>query len=578
MSKKDLHKTLNKGMSRRDFIKGAAAGAVGLAASGILNACSSSDETTQAKTSESLMTPSAAAETVPVTSEAVESTEVSSLDPAPVADISKEYECDLVVAGGGASGVCTAVRAAEKGLKVILLEKTAGIGGASNLSFAATAYGSRLMKEAGDETDLNEFISTWTADSHWRVDASVIRQLVTTSGEAMDWMSDHGWEFYLINAWHVLPEYTIRSGLWTDMVNASVIAGGGELLTGMTAKRLETDADGAVTAVLADDQDGVGVRVSAKAVVIATGGYAGDAQMVEDYFGFGGVLGGLPQNIGEGLKMSWAAGAKFPDNMGGQMLHQTLAKATAALVQDFDPFPAKYPMILTYLPMMLNVGATGERFRDEALTLTAVPAAYSSAAQGPFHYVVVSKQQIDTLIAEGLTGIGMTAKPGMPPEYAPEYELDSPWEDAYAVLDAMVEAGFGYKGDTIETLAENSGMDVDTFMETYDSYESFCSNGEDSQFNKAAQYLLSLGSEGPFYIVIAEINNLCSWGGLVTNRKYQVLNEDRKPIKGLYGVGNEAGSVLYNDTYVGDGIGMCNTITSGYLCGAYVSEFITAKS
>lgn len=109
-------------------------------------------------------------------------------------------------------------------------------------------------------------------------------------------------------------------------------------------------------------------------------------------------------------------------------------------------------------------------------------------------------------------------------------------------------------------------MDESIFVSQVASYEEFCASGVDTQFGKSPAYLHALG-DGPYYIIIAEENNLCSWGGLLTNTDYRVLDIERFPIAGLYAAGNEAGSNLYSDTYVGFGYGMSNTITSGYLCG-----------
>lgn len=80
-----------------------------------------------------------------------------------------------------------------------------------------------------------------------------------------------------------------------------------------------------------------------------------------------------------------------------------------------------------------------------------------------------------------------------------------------------------------------------------------------------------MGDEGPSYAIIAEINNLGSIGGLLINRNFQVLNNDRVPIKGLYAVGVEAAGVLYNDTYVGNGVGIGYAFTSGRLGGEYAA-------
>ena len=228
-----------------------------------------------------------------------------------------------------------------------------------------------------------------------------------------------------------------------------------------------TDEAGTVTGAIVVDGDGMGIQIDAKAVVIATGGYGANAALVKAVFGFEGVFAGLPQNIGEGLEMAWRAGAQKPQNFGGQMLHQTLARATDALVGRFDDLPCKYPMILCYVANLLNVEATGTRFRNEALVLDAVPAANSSAYQGSFHYVVVSQDIMRALEQEGLAGLGVDYSPGLPPEYKPAFELDTPWTGIAEVFDAMVETGGGYKGNTPEELAEAAGMDVTLFADQF---------------------------------------------------------------------------------------------------------------
>jgi fumarate reductase flavoprotein subunit len=307
----------------------------------------------------------------------------------------------------------------------------------------------------------------------------------------------------------------------------------------------------------------------------SAGGYGGNYELVLAASGFGGVNGGLTQNIGEGLAMAWDAGAWIPDNFGGQMLHQTLARVTNDLVPILEPFPAKYPMMVGYLPMLLNVGATGTRFRDEALVLAAVPGAYSGAYQGPFHYVILSKKIIDSLEAGGLAGIGQMEQPGMPPEFQPpDYTPESPWVGIYDVLDQAVELGGAYKGNTPDELAAAAGMDPSIFGETYANYLKFTNEKLDTQFNKAADFLLEYGDEGPIYAVITEQNNLCSWGGVQTSTKYEALSPARTPVPGLYATGADAASNLFNDTYTGDGIGLANTVTSGYLAGKAIADYV----
>ena len=488
-------------------------------------------------------------------------------------EVADTKDCDVLVIGAGVSGANTAIRAGELGKKVILVEKTGTIGGASNLSSGPIGYNSRIALDAGEQTDILPLLNDWIAESHYRVDAASVKQLLEKSGEAIDWMSDNGWEFtpWFSASMVKFPDYSVREQLFLDALDRTVVANGGEVLTGTCAKRLVVDDEGKVTGAVVVDAEGKGLQINAAATVIATGGYGGNLDMVERVFRFRGVLGGLPQNIGEGLEMAWRAGAQKPQNFGGQMLHQTLARANDPLAEQFDAFPAKYPMILCYVAKLMNVSATGARFRNEENALSAVAAANTSAYQGSFHYVVVSKGIMDTLEQEGLAGLGIEKSPGLPPRYKPQFELDTPWENIAGVFDAMVEAGAGYKGDTPEELALAAGMDVDIFTRQFEAYEGYCAEGVDEQLGKAADNLIAYG-EGPYYIVIAEENNLGSWGGLLTNADFEALDWNRLPVKGLYAVGNEAGSCLFNDTYVGSGIALGNAVTSGYLCGTKLGE------
>ena len=488
-------------------------------------------------------------------------------------EVADTKDCDVLVIGAGVSGANTAIRAGELGKKVILGEKTDTIGGASYLSSGPIGYNSRIALDAGEQTDILPLLNDWIAESHYRVDAASVKQLLEKSGEAIDWMGDNGWEFtpWFSASMVKFPDYSVREQLFLDALDRTVVANGGEVLTGTCAKRLVVDDEGKVTGAVVVDAEGKGLQINAAATVIATGGYGGNLDMVERVFRFRGVLGGLPQNVGEGLEMAWRAGAQKPQNFGGQMLHQTLARANDPLAEQFDAFPAKYPMILCYVAKLMNVSATGARFRNEENALSAVAAANTSAYQGSFHYVVVSKGIMDTLEQEGLAGLGIEKSPGLPPRYKPQFELDTPWENIAGVFDAMVEAGAGYKGDTPEELALAAGMDVDIFTRQFEAYEGYCAEGVDEQLGKAADNLIAYG-EGPYYIVIAEENNLGSWGGLLTNADFEALDWNRLPVKGLYAVGNEAGSCLFNDTYVGSGIALGNAVTSGYLCGTKLGE------
>ena len=486
-----------------------------------------------------------------------------------------EKRTQVVVVGAGASGTSAAVSAADQGARVILVEKTGTIGGASNLSWAGKFYNSSASVASGLSIAVEDEIANWIVNNHWRVDASAIRQYVTKSGETYDWLSEKGYQTTFINFFgeplHMLPPYETRQDLLKKMLAESVEAGGGEILLQTTGKTLLTNETGDVIGLVAEQADGTTVKIYADSVVLATGGYAANAEMVKELFGFEGINGGLGQNIGEGLEMAWDIGAKVPDNIGGQMLHQTLARATSSLKTTYSDFEASYPLMLAYLPNFMNVGPSGARFRDEAATLTAVAAANTSAFNGPYHLVIVSEKQLRALETSGMAGVNAPSLPGMPPEFyasfADQFALDTPFENISAVFDKMVENGDGYKGDTIEALAVNAGMDTETFTTHFEQYQSAIASGVDENFGKNPAYLNEMGEAGPYYAIIAEINNLGSVGGLLVNKDFEVLNDNRIAIKGLYAVGLESEGVLYNDTYVGNGVGLGYSFTSGRLGG-----------
>jgi len=144
------------------------------------------------------------------------------------------------------------------------------------------------------------------------------------------------------------------------------------------------------------------------------------------------------------------------------------------------------------------------------------------------------------------------------------------------VLEAMVANGDGYKGNTPAELAKNAGIDVETFTQEFKNYEEATKTGLDGDFGKDSKYLLPMG-KGPYYAIVAVVNNLGSVGGLTVNKKFQVLNQQRVPIKGLYAVGLEAEGTLFSDAYTGMGDGLGYAFTSGRLGGTYAAKAVLKK-
>jgi fumarate reductase flavoprotein subunit len=202
-----------------------------------------------------------------------------------------------------------------------------------------------------------------------------------------------------------------------------------------------------------------------------------------------------------------------------------------------------------------------------------VAASNSAAFTGGYTYVLVSQSTIDKLEEGGLVAMGTDTSPSMPPEYKPDFGIDTRWTDTNKVLDAMVAGHWGYKGDDIEELARNAGFDPQVFQDTFDQYQEYCRIGEDAYFNKNPNYLVEY-EYGPYYLVESSYNQLGTITGLVVNTKLQVLDTDDNPIEGLYSCGADASSTLYNNMYTGAGDCIGWAITSGKLAGESSAAYV----
>ena len=156
-------------------------------------------------------------------------------------------------------------------------------------------------------------------------------------------------------------------------------------------------------------------------------------------------------------------------------------------------------------------------------------------------YIVVNDAMIDemdTALAGGTNGDGTTTS------------------DIRSQIEAAVadEANKNVaSGETAAELADALGIDPDAFAATLEEYEGYCAQGHDDMFGKNPEYLESLG-EGKLYGMRVQQTICLSLGGIVTNRNWQVLDNSKKPIDGLYAVGAD-GQMVY--------LGLYNLNTSG---------------
>ena len=489
--------------------------------------------------------------------------------PEPAAD--ETVEVDVAVVGGGLSGIMTAARAAEAGAKVALLEKVRLVGGCSLMSFMAASYTDDVIRDT---------MTTWIQNQMYLADPTVVYAYLKNTVPAIEYLagatSSETMFPYFGDASSPFPgmltDYMKRPVIYDELLGNTVIAGGGAVYTDHTVTQITTGADGSVSGVVAQRRDGSKLTVSAKAVVIATGGFGGDTARLKELTGYDVVCGCLTQDVGEGMEMAWEAGAAKPTSLGGMMLHQTLATAK---LRGYEYFQQQMPMILGYVPSVLDLTAAGIRFRNEDWVNTAVAAANGGAFAGGVTYAMLDQAMVDALTSGGTAAIGFTESPGMPPEYKPEFAPETPWADFQTVLDDCVENGWAFAGSSLEELAEAAGMDAATLNATVETYNGFCDAGEDAYFGKDPAHLVALKT-APYYLVQITYNQLGTIGGVIINDKFQVLDDSRKAIPGLYAAGCDAYGTCWNRNYYGTGDGVGFALVSGYLCGPSAAEYALA--
>lgn len=490
---------------------------------------------------------------------------------------------DVIVVGGGTSGATAAARATSLGAKVLIIEKSGRIGGTGALSSEPTTLGADIQLETGKDYDvIDEYYESLMSQNHWYPKGILVRKFLENSADTVNWMmeeADFNWiPEDLTNPdsphesdrlfGHCLVGYDSDSISTMDAAESwkRLVSDVDTILFETTAQELIQDADGSVTGVVAKRYDGTKIIASGKTVIIATGGFAGSAELMEQYNRDSYKVFGLTQNVGEGLLMMLEAGAvKY--NIGGMCAHVT---DVAGDVTGFDDFDSAIPYTLHATPSILRVNSRGERFASEnEKAISMLSSSMYTAAQGSEFYTIVSQQQMDVLAEDGIRGTGMESEIVAVNFHHYTLPIDYKMENINEVMEAGVEAGFIYKADTLEDLAQLTGMDPQTLMNHVQRYNTACANGDDDLFNKDASLLFPLGDDGPYYAIKCNVLVYSSLGGVEVDENMQVLDSDGKAIPGLYAAGVDTiGNILDGTAYPDHlGIAFGWGINSGKLAG-----------
>ena len=495
-------------------------------------------------------------------------------DPIPAEKIAETIEDDVIVIGGGMAGFVTAASAAEQGASVTLFTASATpiSRGGSNFS----AY-NKVIEEYGIERlDPVPFFYKEMRAASYTIDQQMWMRAYNNSEEAMNWLidlvRDKGVEVFLErdNINDGGPNYAIAFGAGDGEGSASTgqqnaveaVAkfaeeNGVKIQYNVVAKQLVKDESGAVVGVVAQNADESYVEYRGKYVVMATGGFCADKNMVAKYipqviplvgtdpvdvdYNTGFALTGI--YAGDGQKMGLWAGASWQ-------------KCSAAPIMQGAWSGSNEPLTFH---QGLNVNINTERYQREDIS---APYAANHLITQPGHvaFGIWTANFAQAIIDAGYEWRTFGKRYETPASTADE--MIEKWE-------AGIESGSYFKADTLPELAEQLGLDAEKLQAVVDRYNELCDKGVDEDFHKAAQFLIPIEPEGPFYAARNYAMMMTVMGGLNTNSDMQVCDENDVPLPGLFNVGHMTGNMYannYNFAIPGNCYGI-NCITYGYLLG-----------
>ena len=577
-------------LSRRDFLKVGSVAAAGTAAMG-LAACSPAPQAAAE---------SGAAAPAPVAGGQIASSEaVLALDkampkwsfmipPEPVAeeDITETITNDIIIVGGGMSGLTTATAAAEKGAKVTLFSAASRPISRGGSNFSKT---SKVIEAHPDvkKYDVGKYFYNEFRAASFAVDQQKWMRGYNNSEEAMNWMidiaNDAGLEVLLerdnnyeegpnyAHAFATLGDSSAVSTGQQGAVEALEIRAkshGVEIIYDTKAEYLirEDNNTGRVTGVVASKmEDGSCVKfVANQAVVLATGDFSNNKEMLAAYCPMVLPLVGYEEietdynasfnpgvgiYCGDGQKMGLWAGAAW------QTAYPNAPMMQGSWGGGHQPLGFHWG---------LNVNTDGVRYQREDSS-----APYSSnhlLSQPNFMaWGIWSENYAADLIAKGQEFYAFGSDFTLPP-FTAEQVIER-WERG-------LEYGSYFKADTLDELAGQLDLDAAKLKEVVARYNELCDKGVDEDFAKDPDFMIKIEESGPFYAAANRLIFMTVMGGLRTSVNMEVMDEDNKPIPGLFNVGCMVGDMFantYNFAIPGHSYGIC-CLTFGYTLGHELAE------
>lgn len=452
---------------------------------------------------------------------------------------------DVIVIGSGAAGLSAAVAAADAGASVLVAEAGTQVGGSSRLSGGHFyAAGTSVQAEAGVTGDsADAMYEHYMTLNQWLVDPAVVRRYCDLSAPTFEWLRQLGVEFKKEGVYPSGVGSTPRghqpTGSGEQVVN--VLDGhcnhrGVETLLSARVDGLLSDRDGRVTGIRIG-----GDTATAGAVILATGGFGANPDMIEKYYPKAAASGdwrwyiGTEGAQGDGIRLGETVGAAIDGHDRGLLL------VTPGFSRDLE----------VLLPgWLILVNAQGRRFTSESAPYTVLGGLIEH--QGGHAFAVFDETARSN------------AKPG-------------PTSQAYWVADVLerkAEEGRIHRADSLQALAALMGVDAGGLIGTIEKYNADAELGFDSAFFKPSGLQPIL--KAPFYGVQVRPAIVCWTGtGVRISADTEVLNTAERAIPGLFAAGETIGN-LHGDRYIGGGGSFGPCIVFGKLAGENAARYAAA--
>lgn len=439
---------------------------------------------------------------------------------------------NVVVIGTGLSGMSAALEAQGAGAKVAVLDKMAAETSSGNSRFSA---GMIAIPADSSPKAMENFFEDFMKKSMSNGNATLYKVLAAQGLEGVEWLKSQGIE---LTPPYNVPGFRLKAvvfapGLYKGMPKAletlkqNLEKKGGKIYYESKAKQLIMDTSGRVTGVRVMDSQGV-KDILADAVVIATGGYGANGQMLETYVDPNAdqmMVRGVKWATGDGLKMAEEAGAMLV-NMGG-MVSIHVAAVSPQKTASGNPFPA--------IPFTVGINKEGKRYVDESK-------GYVNNGKA------VMKQPGQTVAM--IFDEEIKKQPGV----ATSFKL---FQDLKL---GVIEA------DSLKELASKIDVPPAVLEQTVAEYNAAIQEGKAPAAKPpktAFAYKIATPKFYAFYPLVPGIT--LTFGGIKINEKAQVQDADGQVIKGLYAAGECAGGLYYDD-YVGGG-SLANCLVMGRVAG-----------